>query len=33
MTSTATALDQLTLNVTHEIYVRASLEATFASLL
>ena len=33
MNATAPALDNLTLTVTHEIHVRASLEATFAALL
>lgn len=33
MTLTAPALENLTLNITHEIHVRASLEATFAALL
>jgi hypothetical protein len=33
MNATAQALDNLTLNVTQEIHVRASLDATFAALL
>ena len=33
MNATAQAMDDLTLNVTQEIHVRASLEATFAALL
>ena len=33
MNATAQAMDNLTLNVTQEIHVRASLEATFAALL
>ena len=33
MASPATALDQLTLNITEEIFVKASLENTFAALL
>ena len=33
MTSTAPVVENLTLNITHEIYVRASLEATFDALL
>jgi activator of Hsp90 ATPase-like protein len=33
MISTATRIEDLTLNVTEEIHVRASLEATFAALL
>ena len=33
MNATAQAMDNLTLNVTQEIHVRASLDATFAALL
>ena len=33
MPATATALDNLTLNITHEVFVRATLDATFASML
>jgi Activator of Hsp90 ATPase homolog 1-like protein len=33
MTATIQAIDNLTLNITEEIHVRASLEATFAALL
>lgn len=33
MALSAPALDQLTLNLTHEVHVRASLEATFEALL
>jgi uncharacterized protein YndB with AHSA1/START domain len=33
MTATAQAIDNLTLNITQEIHVRASLETTFAALL
>ena len=33
MTSTAPALENLTLNITHEIEIRASIEDTFAALL
>ena len=33
MNAAAPAMDDLTLNVTQEIHVRASLEATFAALL
>ena len=33
MTLTAPTLDNLTLNLTHEIHVRASLDATFDALL
>jgi uncharacterized protein YndB with AHSA1/START domain len=33
MLSTATGIENLTLNVTQEVHVRASLEATFAALL
>jgi Activator of Hsp90 ATPase homolog 1-like protein len=33
MTAVASAADNLTLNITHEIHVRSSLKATFAALL
>ncbi len=33
MISATTTMDQMTLNVTHEIHVRATLEVTFAALL
>ena len=33
MISTATRIEDLTLNITQEIHVRASLDATFAALL
>ena len=33
MNATALAMDNLTLNITQEIHVRASLEVTFAALL